>query len=99
MWTRATSSATATLLTRRSTIFSFAAKPRRRQTAATSSNLDYLTRRSPLDLTYSEGTEAQLSDIVGGLSAALIVAVLECIVCSWVTFDREKRRHENTPIS
>jgi Domain of unknown function (DUF1931) len=33
--------------------------------------LDYLTRRSPLDLTYSEGTEAQLSDIVGGLSVAL----------------------------
>jgi hypothetical protein len=33
--------------------------------------LDYLTRRFPLDLTYSEGTEAQLSDIVGGLSVAL----------------------------
>ena len=33
--------------------------------------LDYMVRRPPLDLTYSEETEAQLPDIVGGLSVAL----------------------------
>jgi hypothetical protein len=33
--------------------------------------LDYMTRRPPLDLTYSKETEAQLPDIVGGLSVAL----------------------------
>ena len=33
--------------------------------------LDYMTSRPPLDLAYSEETEAQLPDIVGGLSVAL----------------------------
>jgi hypothetical protein len=33
--------------------------------------LDHLTARPPLDLAYSDETEAQLPDIVGGLSVAL----------------------------
>ena len=33
--------------------------------------LDYLTARPPLDLAYSEATEARLPEVVGGLSVAL----------------------------
>jgi len=37
--------------------------------------LDHLTRRPPLDLIYSEETEARLPDVAGGLSVALAHAL------------------------